>query len=91
MRTAGLRTQAALLSSSFSFLFWTRKKKFYFLPKMIFEKHKEYLYLRLVEDIISNGASKDDSTRNGTLSKIGCQMNGSEREDRIPLIPSQNI
>lgn len=49
-------------------------KKFSFLPKMIFEKHEEYLYLRLVEDIISNGASKDDRTRTGTLSKFGCQV-----------------
>ncbi|KAF7127703.1 hypothetical protein RHSIM_Rhsim11G0179300 [Rhododendron simsii] len=48
-------------------------KKFSFLPKMIFEKHEEYLYLRLVEDIISNGISKDDRTGTGTLSKFGCQ------------------
>ncbi|KAG5557036.1 hypothetical protein RHGRI_007325 [Rhododendron griersonianum] len=49
-------------------------KKFSFLPKMIFEKHEEYLYLRLVEDIISNGTSKDDITGTGTLSKFGCQL-----------------
>lgn len=49
-------------------------KKFCFLPKMIFEKHEEYLYLRLVEDIISHGALKDDRTGTGTLSKFGCQV-----------------
>ncbi|KAI8025481.1 hypothetical protein LOK49_LG02G03689 [Camellia lanceoleosa] len=49
-------------------------KKFSFLPKMIFEKHEEYLYLRLVQDIISDGTSKDDRTGAGTLSKFGCQM-----------------
>ncbi|CAL5378471.1 unnamed protein product [Camellia sinensis] len=49
-------------------------KKFSFLPKMIFEKHEEYLYLRLVQDIISDGTSKDDRTGTGTLSKFGCQM-----------------
>ncbi|KAD6454252.1 hypothetical protein E3N88_08958 [Mikania micrantha] len=44
-----------------------------FLPKKIFEKHEEYLYLRLVEDIISNGALKGDRTGTGTLSKFSCQ------------------
>ncbi|CAK9142038.1 unnamed protein product [Ilex paraguariensis] len=48
-------------------------KNFSFLPKMIFEKHDEYLYLRLVEDIISDGILKDDRTGTGTLSKFGCQ------------------
>lgn len=49
-------------------------KKFSFLPKMIFERHQEYLYLRLVEDIISDGNMKDDRTGTGTLSKFGCQV-----------------
>lgn len=49
-------------------------KTFSFLPKMIFERHEEYMYLRLVEDIISNGTSKDDRTGTGTLSKFGCQV-----------------
>ncbi|KAJ9537772.1 hypothetical protein OSB04_030505 [Centaurea solstitialis] len=49
-------------------------KTFSFLPRKIFEKHEEYLYLKLVEDIISNGALKDDRTRTGTLSKFGCQL-----------------
>ncbi|KAF9609484.1 hypothetical protein IFM89_016570 [Coptis chinensis] len=44
------------------------------LPKMIFEKHKEYMYLKLVQDIISNGIQKDDRTGTGTLSKFGCQV-----------------
>ncbi|KAL6997545.1 hypothetical protein U1Q18_007671 [Sarracenia purpurea var. burkii] len=37
-------------------------KKFSFLPKMIFEKHEEHTYLRLLQDIISNGTPKDDRT-----------------------------
>ncbi|CAL5335140.1 unnamed protein product [Camellia sinensis] len=56
-------------------------KKFSFLPKMIFEKHEEYFYLRLVQDIISDGTSKDDRTGTGTLSKFGCQM-------RLTYVPS---
>ncbi|KAF4361890.1 hypothetical protein G4B88_009262 [Cannabis sativa] len=48
-------------------------KKFSFLPKMIFDRHEEYLYLRMVQDIISDGNSKDDRTGTGTFSKFGCQ------------------
>lgn len=47
---------------------------FTFLPKMIFEKHDEYMYLKLVEEIISSGTQKDDRTGTGTLSKFGCQV-----------------
>lgn len=49
-------------------------KKFNFLPKMVFDGHEEYMYLRLVEDILSNGTSKDDRTGTGTMSKFGCQV-----------------
>ncbi|KAM7470788.1 hypothetical protein LguiA_008971 [Lonicera macranthoides] len=65
-------------------------KKFSFLPRMIFEKHEEYLYLRLVEDIISNGASKDDRTRTGTLSKFGCQMRFNLRKN-FPLLTTKKV
>lgn len=49
-------------------------ERFSFLPKMIFEKHEEYEYLRLVGNIISNGIQKDDRTGTGTLSLFGCQV-----------------
>lgn len=49
-------------------------KEFSFLPKMIFERHEEYTYLRLVQDILSSGVLKDDRTGTGTLSKFGCQV-----------------
>ncbi|RYR69762.1 hypothetical protein Ahy_A03g016314 isoform B [Arachis hypogaea] len=51
-------------------------QKFSFLPKMIFERHEEYKYLRLVQEIISEGTTKDDRTGTGTLSKFGCQYFG---------------
>lgn len=49
-------------------------KKFSFLPKEIFERHEEYLYLNLVQEIISDGIPKDDRTGTGTLSRFGCQV-----------------
>lgn len=49
-------------------------QNFSFLPKMIFERHEEYMYLRLVQEIISQGITKDDRTGTGTFSKFGCQV-----------------
>ncbi|MBA0799239.1 hypothetical protein Gohar_009767, partial [Gossypium harknessii] len=49
-------------------------QNFSFLPKMIFEKHEEYLYLNMIQDIISEGNLKGDRTGTGTLSKFGCQV-----------------
>ncbi|XP_024979515.1 bifunctional dihydrofolate reductase-thymidylate synthase 1-like [Cynara cardunculus var. scolymus] len=65
-------------------------KTFSFLPRKIFEKHEEYLYLRLVEDIISDGAIKDDRTRTGTLSKFGCQMRFNLRKS-FPLLTTKRV
>lgn len=64
--------------------------RFSFLPKMILERHEEYVYMRLVEDIISNGISKDDSTGNGTLSKFGCQMRFNLRKS-FPLLTTKKV
>lgn len=63
-------------------------KAFSFLPKMIFEKHEEYMYLRLIEEIISNGMPKDDRTGTGTLSKFGCQMRFNLRKS-FPLLTTK--
>ena len=49
-------------------------KKFSFLPKTVFERHEEYLYLKLVQDIITDGNLKDDRAGTGTSSKFGCQV-----------------
>ncbi|KAA8545997.1 hypothetical protein F0562_020552 [Nyssa sinensis] len=65
-------------------------KKFSFLPKMIFEKHEEYIYLRLVQDIISNGVLKDDRTGTGTLSTFGCQMRFNLRKT-FPLLTTKKV
>ncbi|KAJ6936954.1 hypothetical protein NC652_011591 [Populus alba x Populus x berolinensis] len=63
-------------------------KKFSFLPKMVFERHEEYLYLRMVQDIISDGNLKDDRTGTGTLSKFGCQMRFNLRKN-FPLLTTK--
>ncbi|OVA18766.1 Thymidylate synthase [Macleaya cordata] len=65
-------------------------KKYSFLPKMIFEKHEEYIYLRLVQDIISDGITKDDRTGTGTLSKFGCQMRFNLRKS-FPLLTTKKV
>ena len=49
-------------------------KNFSFLPKMIFERHEENIYLNLVQEIISEGTAKDDRTGTGTFSKFGCPV-----------------
>jgi dihydrofolate reductase/thymidylate synthase len=45
-------------------------KEYSFLPKMVFERHEEFGYLNLVQNIISSGDMNDNST----LSKFGCQV-----------------
>lgn len=65
-------------------------KKFSFLPKMIFEKHEEYMYLKLVQEILSDGTSKDDRTGTGTLSKFGCQMRFNLRRT-FPLLTTKKV
>ncbi|KAK8518758.1 hypothetical protein V6N13_017970 [Hibiscus sabdariffa] len=63
---------------------------FSFLPKTIFEKHEEYLYLNMIQDIISNGNLKDDRTGTGTLSKFGCQMRFNLRRT-FPLLTTKKV
>lgn len=47
---------------------------FTFLPKMIFERHEEFIYLRLVQEIITSGTHGADRIGIGTISKFGCQV-----------------
>lgn len=65
-------------------------ERFTFLPKMIFEKHDEYMYLKLVQEIISSGTLKDDRTGTGTLSKFGCQMWFNLRRS-FPLLTTKRV
>ncbi|XP_034927609.1 bifunctional dihydrofolate reductase-thymidylate synthase isoform X1 [Populus alba] len=65
-------------------------KKFSFLPKMVFERHEEYLYLRLVQDIITDGNLKDGRTGTGTLSKFGCQMRFNLRKT-FPFLTTKKV
>ncbi|KAJ6368693.1 hypothetical protein OIU78_001133 [Salix suchowensis] len=65
-------------------------KEFSFLPKMVFERHEEHLYLRMVKDIISDGNLKDDRTGTGTLSKFGCQMRFNLRKT-FPLLTTKKV
>lgn len=65
-------------------------KEFSFLPKMIFERHEEYTYLRLVQEILSSGVLKDDRTGTGTLSKFGCQMRFNLRK-AFPLLTTKRV
>ncbi|KAB2042897.1 hypothetical protein ES319_D02G249300v1 [Gossypium barbadense] len=65
-------------------------QNFSFLPKMIFEKHEEYMYLNMIQDIISEGNLKGDRTGTGTLSKFGCQMRFNLRKT-FPLLTTKKV
>uniref|UniRef100_A0A7N0T8U2 Bifunctional dihydrofolate reductase-thymidylate synthase n=2 Tax=Kalanchoe fedtschenkoi TaxID=63787 RepID=A0A7N0T8U2_KALFE len=61
-----------------------------FLPKKIFENHEEFQYLRMIDDIITNGNVKDDRTGTGTLSKFGCQMRFNLRKT-FPILTTKKV
>ncbi|KAH7287929.1 hypothetical protein KP509_31G003600 [Ceratopteris richardii] len=60
------------------------------LPKMIRERHEEYQYLQLIQDIVQTGADKGDRTGTGTLSKFGCQMRFNLRSS-FPLLTTKRV
>ncbi|XP_068480043.1 bifunctional dihydrofolate reductase-thymidylate synthase isoform X1 [Phaseolus vulgaris] len=65
-------------------------KDFSFLPKMIFERHEENMYLKLVQDIITEGTIKGDRTGTGTFSKFGSQMRFNLRRS-FPLLTTKKV
>ncbi|KAI3952165.1 hypothetical protein MKW98_005860 [Papaver atlanticum] len=65
-------------------------EKFSSLPKMIFERHEEYNYMKLVQDIISNDNTKDDRTGTGTLTKFGSQMRFNLQKS-FPLLTTKTL
>ncbi|KMZ60393.1 Thymidylate synthase, Dihydrofolate reductase [Zostera marina] len=65
-------------------------KSFSCLPKLIFKRHEEFIYLQLVEDIISNGVLRNDRTGTGTVSKFGCQMRFNLRKS-FPLLTTKRV
>ncbi|KAI4313629.1 hypothetical protein L6164_026590 [Bauhinia variegata] len=65
-------------------------RKFSFLPKMIFERHEEYQYLRLLQEIIIEGTSEDGGTGSGTLSKFGYEMRFNLRKS-FPLLTTKKL
>ncbi|XP_057436757.1 bifunctional dihydrofolate reductase-thymidylate synthase isoform X2 [Lotus japonicus] len=65
-------------------------QNFDFLPEMILQRHEEYMYLRLIQEIISEGTTKDDRTGTGTLSKFGCQMRFNLRRS-FPLLTTKKV
>ncbi|KAL1833765.1 hypothetical protein ACET3Z_003416 [Daucus carota] len=83
-QTSGLSSDSKSDSGNFEI------QNFSFLPKTVFEKHEEYLYLGLVENIISNGVTKNDRTRTGTVSIFGCQMRFNLRKS-FPLLTTKKV
>ncbi|GAB2218985.1 hypothetical protein Drorol1_Dr00006610 [Drosera rotundifolia] len=60
------------------------------LPRMVADSHEEYKYLQLVQEILSGGTVKEDTTRTGTLSKFGCQMRFNLRKS-FPLLTTKRV
>ncbi|XP_074313379.1 putative bifunctional dihydrofolate reductase-thymidylate synthase [Silene latifolia] len=64
-------------------------QNFSFLPQMIRDRHEEYTYLGLVQDIFSSD-NFNYRTRIGTLSKFGCQMRFNLRKT-FPLLTTKRL
>lgn len=55
------------------------------------KRHEEYQYLDQIQQILSNGAKKDDRTGTGTLSIFGMQSRYSLRNNTIPLLTTKRV
>ncbi|PKI49628.1 hypothetical protein CRG98_029965 [Punica granatum] len=63
---------------------------FSFLPKMILERHDEFAYLKLVQEVLSSGTRKVDRTGTGLMSKFGLQMRFNLRKS-FPLLTTKRL
>ncbi|KAI6688277.1 hypothetical protein NL676_025105 [Syzygium grande] len=63
-------------------------RSFDFLPKLILERHEEYVYLNLIQEILSSGEHKIDRRGTDILSKFSCQMRFNLRKS-FPLFTTR--
>ena len=54
-------------------------------------KHEEYQYIELIQDILDHGSKKDDRTGVGTIGKFGAMMRFSLRDNNFPLITTKKV
>nr|AGL08710.1 bifunctional dihydrofolate reductase/thymidylate synthase [Neospora caninum] len=60
------------------------------VPHVHFRGHEEFQYLDLIADIINNGATMDDRTGVGVISKFGCTMRFS-LDKAFPLLTTKRV
>ncbi|XP_030447105.2 putative bifunctional dihydrofolate reductase-thymidylate synthase isoform X2 [Syzygium oleosum] len=63
-------------------------RSFDFLPKLILERHEEYVYLNLIQEILSSGEHKIDRRGTDILSKFSRQMRFNLRKS-FPLFTTR--
>ncbi|CEG36173.1 thymidylate synthase [Plasmopara halstedii] len=80
----------------FQFVEWVRKSEnIEEVEKMLSVEnttpHEEMQYLNLIQQILSQGAKREDRTGTGTLSIFGAQMRFSLRKNVFPLLTTKRV